>query len=230
MTRNKWRRIRCPLTEKLSGRAQAPDWSRGRILSSHARGDTTELHGPLQRLLEVTLPGGTVRVRHRRFKSGNIVQKLSAPLRPQPKRVRALRAADKARLRETKLLGRAPRPRSQPRPAARARRLPRAKTPAREPVSHRASQGEYPTPPIPKVFAAFQFPEVTSNVEIERPPRRAAGAWIARRSSDVSSALLDHGSRTAPMIVRGHPTGWHCARAAPPLQARRHSSPVKRAP
>jgi hypothetical protein len=40
------------LTVKLSGRAPAPDWSRGRILLSGARGDTTELHGPLQRLLE----------------------------------------------------------------------------------------------------------------------------------------------------------------------------------
>src|SRR6202008_2783207 len=40
------------LTVKLSGRAEAPDWSRGRILSSCARGDTIELHGPLQRLLE----------------------------------------------------------------------------------------------------------------------------------------------------------------------------------
>ena len=39
------------LTVKLSGRAQALDWSRGRILSSSARGDTTGLHGPLQRLL-----------------------------------------------------------------------------------------------------------------------------------------------------------------------------------
>jgi len=41
-----------PLTVKLSGRAQALDWSRGRILSSSARGDTTDPHGPLQRLLD----------------------------------------------------------------------------------------------------------------------------------------------------------------------------------
>src|SRR5205823_12560934 len=40
------------LTVKLSGRAQALDWSRGRILSSSARGDTTDFHGPLQRLLD----------------------------------------------------------------------------------------------------------------------------------------------------------------------------------
>jgi len=38
----------CALTVKLSGRAQALDWSRGRILSSSARGDTTDFHGPLQ--------------------------------------------------------------------------------------------------------------------------------------------------------------------------------------
>jgi hypothetical protein len=30
-----------------------PDWSRGRTLSSSARGDTTDAHGPLQRLLDV---------------------------------------------------------------------------------------------------------------------------------------------------------------------------------
>src|SRR5205807_142023 len=31
----------------------APDQSRGRTMSSRAHGDTTELHGPLQRLLDV---------------------------------------------------------------------------------------------------------------------------------------------------------------------------------
>jgi hypothetical protein len=40
-----------PLTVKLSGRAQAPDWSRGCKLSFCTRGDTSEPHGPLQRLL-----------------------------------------------------------------------------------------------------------------------------------------------------------------------------------
>jgi hypothetical protein len=38
------------------------------------------------------------------FKQGDIVSELSAPLGPQPKPVRALRAADKARLRQTKPL------------------------------------------------------------------------------------------------------------------------------
>jgi hypothetical protein len=34
------------------------DWSRGRIMSLSARGDTTERHGPLQRLLGgVTMVG-----------------------------------------------------------------------------------------------------------------------------------------------------------------------------
>jgi hypothetical protein len=61
---------------------------------------------------------------------------------------------------------------------------------------------------------------LTSNGEIERPPGSAAGASIGRRSSGVLSALLDHGSRTAPMIVRSHPPGWHCARAATPPQAK----------
>jgi len=40
-----------PLTVKLRGRALAPDWSRGRTISPRARGDTTALHGHLQRLL-----------------------------------------------------------------------------------------------------------------------------------------------------------------------------------
>jgi hypothetical protein len=80
------------------------------------------------------------------------------------------------------------------------------------------------------IFAALNSAPATSNGEIERPPRSTAGASIACRSSGVLSALLDHGSRTAPMIVRSHPPGWHCARAAPELQVRRHSLPVERAP
>ena len=37
---------------KLRGRVQTPDRSRGRTVATRARGDTTGLHGPLQRLLE----------------------------------------------------------------------------------------------------------------------------------------------------------------------------------
>ena len=37
---------------KLRGRAMTRDWSRGCTLSSRARGDTTDFHEPLQRLLE----------------------------------------------------------------------------------------------------------------------------------------------------------------------------------
>jgi hypothetical protein len=40
-----------PLTVKLRGRAPAPGWSRGCTLSSSTRGDTTDSHGTLQRLL-----------------------------------------------------------------------------------------------------------------------------------------------------------------------------------
>ena len=39
------------LTVKLSGHVRAADWSRGRTLLFRARGDTDDLHGPLQRLL-----------------------------------------------------------------------------------------------------------------------------------------------------------------------------------
>ena len=44
------------LTVKLRGRAQAPGWSRGCTLSSPTRGDTTDSHGPLQRLLAAAVP------------------------------------------------------------------------------------------------------------------------------------------------------------------------------
>src|SRR6516165_1370352 len=40
------------LTVKLRGRPEAPDWSRGCTLSPRTRGDTTDAHGPLQRLLD----------------------------------------------------------------------------------------------------------------------------------------------------------------------------------
>ena len=40
------------LTVKLRGRPEASDQSRGRKLSSGARGDPSEYHGPLQRLLD----------------------------------------------------------------------------------------------------------------------------------------------------------------------------------
>jgi hypothetical protein len=53
------------LTMSLSGRTQAPDWSRGRTLSSRARGETTAHHGPLQRLLDGTPMFITIRLRKR---------------------------------------------------------------------------------------------------------------------------------------------------------------------
>jgi hypothetical protein len=37
---------------KLRGRLTTPNQSRGRTISSRARGDTTVVHGPLQRLLD----------------------------------------------------------------------------------------------------------------------------------------------------------------------------------
>jgi hypothetical protein len=44
------------LTVKLRGRTEAPDQSRGCTLSSRTRGDTTDFHGPLQRLLDRMRP------------------------------------------------------------------------------------------------------------------------------------------------------------------------------
>jgi hypothetical protein len=41
---------------KLRGRPEAPHERRGCTLSSRTRGDTTDSHGPLQRLLERVRP------------------------------------------------------------------------------------------------------------------------------------------------------------------------------
>jgi hypothetical protein len=54
------RAVQQALTVKLTGRAIRPDQRRGRTLFCRARGDTTELHGPLQRLLGI----GIVRYRY----------------------------------------------------------------------------------------------------------------------------------------------------------------------
>jgi hypothetical protein len=45
---------------KLRGRVEAPNQSRGCTLSSRTRGDTTEHHGPLQRLLDDATDGLTL--------------------------------------------------------------------------------------------------------------------------------------------------------------------------
>jgi hypothetical protein len=50
------------LTVKLRGRAEAPDQSRGCTLFSRTRGDTTESHGPLQRLLGIAHPPSSGRI------------------------------------------------------------------------------------------------------------------------------------------------------------------------
>ena len=39
-------------TGDVEGRPEAPDWSRGCTLLFCTRGDTTDFHGPLQRLLD----------------------------------------------------------------------------------------------------------------------------------------------------------------------------------
>jgi hypothetical protein len=57
----------------------APDWSRGRTLSSRARGDTTDSHSPLQRLLDV-IPTCTANVRgaHDGYRFGLTIGMFSA--------------------------------------------------------------------------------------------------------------------------------------------------------
>ena len=55
---------KCGLTVKLNGRAEAPDWRRGRTISSSARGAQPPAHhGPFQRWLEDALNKPTVRAR-----------------------------------------------------------------------------------------------------------------------------------------------------------------------
>ena len=68
-----------------------------------------------------------------------------------------------------------------------------------------------------------------SNGEAERPRRSLAGVSLGLRSSGALSALPHDLSRTAPAIVRSHPTDHHCARAALPRQAKAPYSNVKRA-
>ncbi len=67
------------------------------------------------------------------------------------------------------------------------------------------------------------------NGEAERPRRSLAGASLGLRSSGALSALPHDLSRTAPAIVRSHPTDHHCARAALRRQAKAPYSNVKRA-
>jgi len=55
LIRSEARHLAVRLTLKLRGRTQAPDWSRGCTLSPRTRGDTSDSHGPLQRLLGVTV-------------------------------------------------------------------------------------------------------------------------------------------------------------------------------
>jgi hypothetical protein len=55
MWRVTMRRKKCSLTVKLSSRTTPPDRRRGRTLSPRACGDPAAHHGPLQRLLGVTL-------------------------------------------------------------------------------------------------------------------------------------------------------------------------------
>src|SRR5262249_57394453 len=57
------------LTVKLRGRPEAPDWSRGCKLSSRTRGDTTDVHGPLQRLLDGTAVLARGRAKPRKVRS-----------------------------------------------------------------------------------------------------------------------------------------------------------------
>src|SRR5690348_2626444 len=61
--------------EALRARRERPNRSRGCTLSPRTRGDTTELHGPLQRLLD-----GTMRMRQ----SHLIPPPPLAPIRPVP--------------------------------------------------------------------------------------------------------------------------------------------------
>jgi len=64
-----------------------PDWSRGRTLSSSARGDTTEHHGTLQRLLGVGPSTVSVPRRVKRSYSRNFLMRYM-PIRYAPATIR----------------------------------------------------------------------------------------------------------------------------------------------
>jgi hypothetical protein len=73
------------------------------------------------------------------------------------------------------------------------------------------------------------FLAAASNGEAERPRRGPAGASFCLRSLGARSAHPHDLSRTAPAIVRSHPTDHHCARAALRRQAKARASNIKRA-
>jgi hypothetical protein len=68
-----------PLTVKLRGRAPRPDGSRGCTLSYRTRGDTTESHGPLQRLLDRSCIRNPYRRLFRRRIPIIVTKKLQSP-------------------------------------------------------------------------------------------------------------------------------------------------------
>ena len=110
-----------PLTVKLNGRAQAPPARHSEFaLKARKAPSYPTRHGPFQRLLEARPTGPTVRVRpccSKQRRHSSPVQRATAISQSDPRLARSATGAAAALLRP---LGRAPRPRSKLRPAARA--------------------------------------------------------------------------------------------------------------
>ena len=176
---------------KLRGRASAPDWSRGCTLSSSTRGDTTELHGPLQRLLEDAFIEATVRARSLTRKPAVRGIRLSAP--PGGERSHGRCSINNFLLRRA--------PRSQAK---------------RSPCAHSTASNEESLPSVSALtaFADKSNLGADSNGGLERPRAGASGAPLGFYCSGTPSAFPPDASRPAPSMVRSHPTDYHCARAA----------------
>jgi hypothetical protein len=162
------------LTVKLSGRARAPDWSRGRTLSSRARGDTADCHSPLQRWLEDALIEATVRARNLRCKR-------ELPKATNPATLSAGTAATNRSYRRQ-----------------RCWRLPHL--PARAQVEV-LNEGSWPRlfdfrMPSMRILVA------SSNGEVEAPADHVSQAPRPHHFSRVPRRLTTHASRPPPTMVR----------------------------
>jgi len=190
------------LTVKLRGRPKAPDQAPWAHNLFRARGaDTHTVHGPLQRLLEVTLTGNhCARAAPTAASEDDIASGLSAPSAGNEGDPPLARSAQARLLPGKSALARAPAS-IEATVAARARGLGQAKKPAGLyrplPLPHPGGQRSR----LPPFFAESDLPKVTSNGEVEGPP------WSARLEPRVHTVFPHprrhyRPSRTPPTIVR----------------------------
>jgi hypothetical protein len=166
----------------------------------------TTPHGPLQRLLEVTQPGKTVRVRRVGCKSSRRRLKLSAHRYRQTKTRRDWRAAHRR--------GTPPPPESPARAQVQGKpRPPHAHIPTSgvkrrrllsQRVQCRLCSAESNEIESSDLFAMPVVPQVTSNGEVEGPGARVRLEPRAHTVFPRPRRATTHRSRTPPTIVSGH--------------------------